>query len=386
MGRGEPTTEKGVYRRSDGRLVVRVTVTHPQTGERRDRQRTMPETATMADAVQARQTLRQETRRKMDAESRTSSDTIADYAEQWLERKARKVKASTIHKYRTALAKRVLPKIGEIPLGEYDREDTREWVRWAETATKDDGEVYSTASVRSWWGVMKTMLKDAYADGHFDRHPVDRIPSPTTGRRGVREHRTLTAEEVKRLLEAVDEHYPQRYAEVAVLARCGLRPGELYALKWEDVDFADQIIRIERSVWRGEVSSTKTDAPREVPVTQDVLDALQSHRQWLMRTQHPGLTTRLCFPSDDGELRYVQSLQHVFERVAPEAGIDHRVTPQVLRRTVDTLMVAAGNARETVRCVLGHSSQAETERYFEASTDEKHAAMQETWKGGGATG
>ncbi|MSQ82169.1 MAG: hypothetical protein EXR77_04520 [Myxococcales bacterium] len=60
---------------------------------------------------------------------------------------------------------------------------------------------------------------------------------------------------------------------------------------------------------------------------------------------------------------------------AKSVGIQQKVTPQVLRRTWNTLMALAGADRFTIRAIMGHSSEQMTERYSGVSTATKLAAV-----------
>ncbi|WP_164856292.1 site-specific integrase [Lujinxingia sediminis] len=52
-----------------------------------------------------------------------------------------------------------------------------------------------------------------------------------------------------------------------------------------------------------------------------------------------------------------------------------RVTPQVLRRTHITMLVAAGIDLITIWSMVGHSSVAMTQRYSGVRMESKHAAL-----------
>ena len=69
----------------------------------------------------------------------------------------------------------------------------------------------------------------------------------------------------------------------------GLRRGELFALKWGDVDFSNLIIDIQRSVYMGRIGACKTEASRK-PVPLDLSVAADL---WLWKE-----TTKYADPDD----------------------------------------------------------------------------------------
>jgi len=210
---------------------------------------------------------------------------------------------------------------------------------------------------------VSTMLRDLAADyGLAD--PTSRVSSPETVRRGARESRTLTGAQLGRLLDAVQEHAPEWYAEVYVAAFSGLRPGELYALQWSDVNEAEQVIEVQRSHRRGKVGTTKTKQGRQIGMSAEMRRLLREHRARLIREQHPGLANGLVFPSDGGGFRGPEALRKRLNTLAPVAGIGQRLGGQVLRRTFNTLAVDAGVDPIALRDQIGHAEGAMTQRYY----------------------
>ncbi len=95
----------------------------------------------------------------------------------------------------------------------------------------------------------------------------------------------------------------------------------------------------------------------------------------MVAEQRRGLEDGWVFPSQRGTLRTSSSLHKPLELAAHAAGIDVRVTPQVLRRTFNTLMVHAGVDRIVLRSQMGHCSEEMTERYAGVSVQAKQAAV-----------
>ena len=375
----------GVYQ-NDGRYRIRVKITAPKSKER---QKTLPEGTTLDQAATMREELRAELRTEAEREIAQADQedriiTLADYAEEWIEVKSERVKASTLDKYLRHLSGHVLPDLGHLRLDELTRSDVDGWVGDIETRKKDDGEVYSTATVDSWWRVLRSVLRDAHADGYLDDDPTHRVRPPDTGVRGRRESGTLSADQLNRLLVKFEQAFPRRYPEALFLAHTGVRPGEMYALEWDDLDIEARKAHVHRAHWRGNVGTTKTDAPREVPLSEAIVEALDEHREYLMRQQHPGLDEGLVFPADHGGYRYATSIRDLLGDASQAAKLDIKVGPQVLRRTLNTLALKAGVDRIHLRSIIGHSSEQMTERYAGVPIEDKREALGLLFEQGGA--
>jgi integrase len=89
----------------------------------------------------------------------------------------------------------------------------------------------------------------------------------------------LSATEVRALVRATPS---ELYATLFLTAAfTGLRMGELLALRWVEVDFAAETIRVVKSFTLGGESSPKSGRGRSVPMVSDVASALArlGHRE-----------------------------------------------------------------------------------------------------------
>lgn len=67
---------------------------------------------------------------------------------------------------------------------------------------------------------------------------------------------------------------------VLLAGTTGLRRGELIALRWEDIDFAKQVVNVTHAIWHNVEGETKTPASRKpVPLQPVVIRALSSWRE-----------------------------------------------------------------------------------------------------------
>ncbi len=374
----EKTTHASIYQLEDGRFKIDTRAKDPRTGKLKRVRETLPEGTALAEAVMRRDAIKEEIRGEPRHEP--TRLTLAEYASSWLERKAPRLKPNTLKTYVQIMTDVIIPQLGTLYADVIVRADVEEWVVWAESRQQSNGKPYSDATLKKWWTTLSVLLKDLAADvGIAD--PTARIERPSSSRRNVREKQTLTAESLRIFLDAAKEHTPSRHTELLTLAYTGIRVGELYALKWDDVDFGRRVLTINSSVSAGELTeTTKTGSAREVAIPNVVVEAIQEHRQQMIREQHRGLASGLLFPSNANTPRTNSSLTKPIRRIVEETELDIIPSPQVLRRTYNTLMVRAGVDRVVLRSQIGHVSEAMTERYMGVSDEDKHKAVRDVFQ------
>lgn len=375
MTKLKKTAFQGVYQLGRGRFKLKATANHPITGVRVARERVV-EGLSIKQAVRAQESLRHQL--VLELEGLTpppgSPITVADWAEQWLEDKAGEVRSGVAKRYANTMAWRILPILGEIPMADLKRHHVKAWVAEIESMRTPSGEPFAKETLLGWWRVARCFLRDAAADvGIAD--PLRRISPPSSSRVKVNERRVLTRVTLRDLLEAVRKYAPLWYAEVYTMAFSGMRPSELYALTWAEIDFANGIIHVKWSFSDNEVNRTKTDDPREAAMTERMRGLLLHQKQRL--ASKPRLRRSvLVFPNSKGTHRYASSLYDLLNRMARQAGIDVRVGPKTLRKTFVTRAAMDGHDRLAIRANVGHSDEAMTERYAEVDIEAKRKMVE----------
>lgn len=373
------TRHAGVFRLHNGGWWIQATQ-RDADGRRRAKRRALPAELSIEEAARQRAVLVAELAAEVSqsepppAPRAEKVTTVADYVLSWAAAKRSLLKASTREHYADVLGRFVVPVLGSRPVAGLTRADVVAWVGWAQAQRNRFERPYAEATLRSWFRVLVTVLRDAAAEfGIAD--PTARVRPPRSSVRNVREGVTLTPAQAGALLRAVQRDYPQWYAEVYVLMFSGLRVGELYALRWDDLDPEAGVIRVRRGVWRGHVDSTKTIDPRDIALTAPMQAVLDTHRAALVGEAHPGLASGLVFPSIGGGHRCGSSLQKVLRLSGKAAGIPTRCGPQVLRRTVNTALLEAGVDGVILRAQMGHTSERMTSRYAGVHPAAKVEAM-----------
>lgn len=147
--------------------------------------------------------------------------------------------------------------------------------------------------------------------------------------------RCFTLEEIRRILKFGEEPHKTLYW---LAAETGLRSGELCALRVQDIDLDGELLRVERSVWRGKMQSPKSANSIRTIVLSPILAA---HLRGHIRDHVKG---DLLFTSRKGT------------PLNPENILKHHLHP--LR---DTLGIARGGFH-TFR--LANASQIASHGYF----------------------
>ncbi|MDX1884973.1 site-specific integrase [Mycolicibacterium sp. 120270] len=282
-------------------------------------------------------------------------------AEEWFGNRegSQKLKPKTVAGYRSLLDVIVLPKWGDVRLRDMDHAGIQAWVSWmasdpaarhrpVESAT---GRGLSPARVIQAFQVVDQVLSYAVRARYIAANPADGVELP---RKSTQEDIALTHEQVRKLAEAE----PGIRTMVYLLAYCGMRYGEMAALRVGDVDLARRRIRVARSVTRvtgkGHVEGdTKTHQVRIVPILmQTLVDALAKEIQDREPSQY-------LFPGVDGEPMALGWFRWRFDQAVSKANLTD-VTPKTLRHTAGSLALASGASVVTVQRLLGHRNATTT--------------------------
>jgi integrase len=136
----------------------------------------------------------------------------------------------------------------------------------------------------------------------------------------------------------------------------GLRTGEMFTLRWAQVDFEKSILN---------VFAPKTQKTRAVPINSEARKVLEA---WAL-----GRKSEFVFYNLEAGKPLVD-LKSGFGRACRKAEIDG-VSWHTLRHTFASRLVNRGVDMVTVQQLLGHSAITVTMRYTHTNLDSKHAAV-----------
>ncbi len=205
---------------------------------------------------------------------------------------------------------------------------------------------------------IRSVLNIAVADEAIPKNPC---AIPGAGNLKAAERPTATPEQVAQLIEAITPRYR---AAVVLAAWCGLRRGEVCALRVTDVNLQEGTVRVHKN-WVELLQAPvrfekdpKTDAgKRTVNIPPHVIPLLEHHLRTYAGPEffNVGL---------DGHRARGDTVYQAFVRARQEVGID--MTFHDLRHTGQTMAAAAGANLADLMRRLGHSSSVAALRYLHA--------------------
>ena len=292
--------------------------------------------------------------------------TAGEYLDKWLSDSVKgTVKETTYANYSYIIRTHICPAFGRMQLKNLTPAHVRGF--YGEKARSD----LSPATVKKMHVVLRKALSQAVSDGLISRNAADSVKTPRVSAPGE-EIKPLNPEECAAFLKA---SWGERLEALYVLAiHCGLREGELLALRWEDVDLevAKPALLVRRTLTRGENGrgwvigrSTKSGKGRRVRLTRRAVTALKDHRKRQLeeRMHLAGLwqDQDLVFPSEIGSLLNPSNLRNrSFKRVKTRSGVREDLRFHDLRHTCATLLLSDGVNVKVVSEMLGHASIAIT--------------------------
>lgn len=220
---------------------------------------------------------------------------------------------------------------------------------------------YAPGTVKHCLALFRQMVNKAIIWGMYKGdNPIKGVKMPVL--QNQRE-RFLSFEEADLLLTELGKKSKQLHDMALISLHCGLRAGEIFNLKGQDLDFENGLIHI---------SDPKNKESRKAFMTEDVKAALlnwapDSPDGYVFKDKRHG-----------GKMNHVSSLfWRIIKKLGFNAGITdsrHIITFHSLRHTFASWLALQGETILTIKELLGHKTLAMTIRYAHLIPDHKRRA------------
>jgi integrase len=275
-------------------------------------------------------------------------------------------KKSTIEGYSYWLRVHIIDYFGPTPVGEITREDVRGFA----AALERKG--LAPKSRANALGALHSLIEFALDEEWMvGENPVKRVPKPADHGADPDIH-FLEVEEVEALLRAVPDDTLGRIERVMYLtaAMTGMRQGELFALRWLDIDWGVGRIRVRRNFVRGEFGTPKSKrSSRSVPLAARVAAELELLSQ---DTRWAGDDDLVFAHPETGKPIDRSKLLKRFKAALRAAEI-RDIRFHDLRHTFGTRMAAQGVPMRILQEMMGHRDFKTTLIYADYAPSEREA-------------
>lgn len=284
--------------------------------------------------------------------------TFSEAADEWLRyvEHDRNRKHSTIVGYQAILNAQLLPGFGDEPVESITTEMIESWISGVDRAPATRAKTLVLLH-----GIFKRARK-VYGLPTNPAAEVERPPIQQSGNIEV-----FSLEEVMALVRAAAS--AQDAAIYLTAAFTGLRRGELLALRWRDVDFSNQVIRVRASYADGALTTPKSGKVRSVPMAPDVAEALAKLGQRASWTDDDDLV----FVGQGGGYLDGRALRRRYDSALKRAGL-RKLRFHDLRHTFGTRMIGKADIRR-VQEWMGHADIQTTMKYLHYAPREGDAAL-----------
>lgn len=282
--------------------------------------------------------------------------TLNQYLPKWLEMAAkRKVKDTTFENYQNVINFRILPVLGHVTLKDLNGSACQNFFNLL-----IDQEL-SNGYIKTIYKIFNISLEKAIDWDLILKNPLRKVDIPKERKR---KYTVWKREELLRFLQVAKDEDLDYFALFFVCIYTGLRRGELLGLKWEDVNFKDGNLHIQRNqtYLNGTFTygSLKTESSnRVIKLDDETLNTLMQHKKRqseLKLLYGPQYSIEnLIFSRKDGQPIHPTTLAVTFHSIMKKSDVP-KIRFHDLRHTHATLLLEAGVSLKEVQERLGHSS------------------------------
>lgn len=312
-----------------------------------------------------------------------AGETVEEYAVRWLKDRERRG-LSSVASDRGRLEKHVLPLLKERPIAAVGPNDLRAVVEHLDEIVRRDALHWNTA--RKIWGLVTKMFSDAVRSKVASLrvrqdNPARDVLGPDDGEPTAKQW--LYPNEAATLLAC--NEVPIRWRRLYALAiYLYLRPGELAALEWKDVNLAARYVHVHQAMDQrtGRIKATKTGVTRKVPIRRalrPLLVCLKSEAPSSGRVVRSDSPKRGEAMQEHG-MPPLEDLAATLRDHLKRAGVNRaelheerrttkRVTFYDLRSTGITWEVLAGTKHLKIQRRAGHKAFSTTEGYIRSAEE-----------------
>ena len=240
-------------------------------------------------------------------------------------------------------AKNIAPQPADVNLA-----TLREFLRWiTELGMSTTSQARILSGIKAFYNYL--LMEDL-----ITKNPAELLESPKLKRKLPE---VLDVHEIDLMVEQIDHSKPEGMRNKAIIETmfsCGLRVSELVGLKFADISYTDEFVRV----------IGKGNKERLIPIGSIALKAIKLYKDTVRShiTAQTGHTDTVFLNGRGKGLSRVM-IFYIIKDLAKRAGIHKNISPHTMRHSFATCLVEAGADLRAVQQMLGHESITTTEIY-----------------------
>jgi len=288
----------------------------------------------------------------------------------------------TKNEYLYMYKKRIEPFFKNYHTADIDIQVVEDWQNWVLTKKYDRGysnhknEKKKTLSIKSLKNiriVLNLILNNCVQKKYMEKNPLDIIKVPKKNKKSGEKVRHLEINEIVQVINSCDTYISQTNKDYEILGRkqfknifllmvgSGIRSGEVIGLKWEDIDFDNETIHIQRRVREGDVDLPKSSSSvRKFTLLKEAIDALRNQKElfkdkdseWVFLNRY------------NNPFKSPQQLDVRYKKVLELSGLEsdrlyslrHTFATNMIRNEIENFVTVSG--------MLGHKDSVVTQKIY----------------------
>jgi integrase len=288
-----------------------------------------------------------------------SEITLTQFLDRWLDDVQTRVTPRTHERYTQICHKNIAPLLGAVLLAKLKPEQVSEaYAKALATGRRKGGGGLSPRTVRQMHAILKSALAQAVKWDLLLRNPAAAVRGPKVGRVAMQ---TYDLEQTAELIEAARGQRVFIPAMLAVL--CGLRRGEIAALRWREVNLAAAQLAVVQSAEQTKAGvrykEPKSGRGRTIALSATLVTELRAHRagqaEELLRVGKRLSDEDFVVTREDGLPLRPHSLGQEWVRFLARNGALPRIRFHDLRHAHATHLLSSGVHPKVASERLGHS-------------------------------
>lgn len=306
--------------------------------------------------------------------------TFEEYEKIWEVKKSSFVKETTLSAYRLLINNHLIPIFGSMELQNINNQIVTQFA----FDKIDNG--LSKKTVQDIIIVLKMILKSAASEGVIEM-PIIEVKYPKKYEKQKEEIGVFSTNDYNKIIKYCKENINSYNLGILISSLTGMRIGEVCGLKWDDIDFNEGVIKVNRTMQRiysyDIENNNKTrliesdpkthNSSREIPIVKDLMDVLKPLSKVYSKDSYViGLNNNVVEP---------RVLRNNYNKLLKKLKIKE-LKFHCLRHSFATRLLEKGVDVKTVSSILGHSDVTITMNlYVHPTNDNKKKAIMKAFRG-----